>query len=239
MENSAPVKKQYLRLIAVVSLFAASILYIIFEYLGFSLVEFFDLPPYEGLELVHLLYAIILSLAGLLLAFALKLFSGVSRKFAQLFNDRVILKTTSAGAIIGVIGTLFPLTLFSGEHGLEEIIAHGSEIFPLLFTGGSVGIALHLLFPFIPFVIAFVSVLTALLTVVMRIPISVMIMISSLISFDLAPVIAVTAIFTFLITSSNEEILKDFAPQITDAPQVVVPRQKLRQPARQETKKRL
>nr|MCR5430640.1 chloride channel protein [Eubacterium sp.] len=83
---------------------------------------------FEKLKLIDVAYIIPLALigivGGLLYVVSHKLASWISNKFKKY----TVLKAVIGGIILGVVGTILPLTMFSGEHQMEEIGKKGAEI---------------------------------------------------------------------------------------------------------------
>ena len=105
-------------------------------------------------------------------------FGLVHRVFVR-FNKRPVVRSIIGGLIIGLIGSFLPLTLYSGQNQLLQIVHNpapygigilllmmlvkmlltstsfatgfdGGPIFPLLFIGGTLGQVLSEILPFIP-----------------------------------------------------------------------------------------
>ncbi|MDD1634517.1 MAG: chloride channel protein [Methanomicrobiales archaeon] len=152
-------------------------------YLALGLPSFSSMipfPPVTELEPLMVLYAIILGVAGALLA----VFAGLSMKgiggiMERFFGDRVFPRILTAGVIIAAVGYFLPALLFSGETHIHLIIEDpagvgvamlflyailkilllalsfksgyiGGPIFPVLFSSTMLGLALSLLFPSVP-----------------------------------------------------------------------------------------
>ncbi|MFS0557843.1 chloride channel protein [Brevibacillus sp. 179-C 9.1 HS] len=113
-----------------------------------------------------------------------------------------IIKAVIGGVVLGVIGTVLPITLFSGEHQLTDLVAEWSEmsiylllaigigklfltevclatgwrgghIFPVIFAGVSIGYAMSLLFPIDP-VTTVAIVTTSLTSAILQKPLAVL-----------------------------------------------------------------
>ena len=166
-------------------------------------------PEYAGFQWTHLIYGVVFGLVGLGMAFLFKIiFQSVTRLVKPL--DRYpLLKPVVGGLIFGIVGALLPLTLHSGEAELETILVEGAQIgaamllllavvklftlsiclgsgfpggfvFPLLFSAGSLGYAINLLFPFIPLSVAIVGTMAGIGGAVMRMPFTVIILMFTL-----------------------------------------------------------
>ena len=83
---------------------------------------------FEKIKLIDVWYVIPFSLIGIIGG----LFYLASHKVAKLIGEKfkkyVLIRCVVGGVILGVMGTLLPLTMFSGEHQMEEIAKRGTEI---------------------------------------------------------------------------------------------------------------
>jgi H+/Cl- antiporter ClcA len=130
---------------------------------------------------------------------------------------------------IGLIATVFPLTLFYGEPEIQTIIDTGEQlgwqlllmtaiakmvtvsvslhsgfrggfIFPLFFIGSAVGMAVSLLVPAIPPAVTMLCLMAAVTVAVMKTPVSIPIILSVISNTELIPMITVATIVSFLLT---------------------------------------
>jgi len=184
-------------------------------------------PEYSGFQWMHLLYAVIFGAVGLVMAFLFKfIFQSVTRLVKPL-DRKPLLKPVMGGLIFGLVGAWLPLTLHSGEAEMEVILLEGAQIgaamlvllavlklftlsvclgsgfpggfvFPLFFSAGSLGYAIHLIFPFIPLSVALVGTMAGIGGAVMRMPFTVVLIMLSLSSYELIPVTILAAFSGFL-----------------------------------------
>ena len=184
-------------------------------------------PSYDGFLWVHLLYAVIFGLVGLGMAFLFKLtFQSVTRLVKPL-DGHPVLKPMIGGLLFGLVGAWLPLTLHSGEEELHAILVEGAQIgivmllvlailklftlsicfstgfpggfvFPLLFSGGAAGYAIHLLFPFIPLSVAIVGMMAGIGGAIMRMPFTVILLMLMLSNPALLPISTAAAFTGFL-----------------------------------------
>ncbi len=137
------------------------------------------------------------------------------------------MKPVVGGLVFGLVGAWLPLILFSGEEELNTILAEGAQIgvamllllavvklftlsvcmssgfpggfvFPLFFSAGSLGYAIHLLFPFMPLDVAMIGIMAGIGGAVMRMPITVMIVMMVMSSPTALPISIVAAFTGFL-----------------------------------------
>jgi H+/Cl- antiporter ClcA len=128
-----------------------------------------------------LLAAVIVTLLGVALKLASRLFGRVKR---------TIVRSTIGGVVFGVIGVALPLSMFTGSDQLGTVIKDagtlgvgllialvvakmltfavsqasgfiGGPIFPALFIGGTAGVAIHEVFTSVPMGLAFTCMLAA------------------------------------------------------------------------------
>lgn len=187
--------------------------------------------PQEGLlNLSGLVYAVFFGLIGLGWAFLFKVIFNGLRQLAKSLDSFPLLKPAVGGLVFGLVGAWLPLTLFSGEHELAEVLETGAQIgvvmllvlavlklftlsvclatgfpggfvFPLFFSAGSLGYAIHLLLPFIPLPVCIVGMLAGIGGAVMRMPFTVMLLLVVLGNPVLLPVSALAAITSYLTAS--------------------------------------
>jgi len=127
----------------------------------------------------EVIFAGILILIAILLGEIYKMYGKVLHKVLKIFDDKKIIKALIGGISIGIIGTLLPYTLFSGEHELKNLVFQwnsigvymliiiglvklllteiclstgwrGGHIFPIIFSGSCIGYALSILFSIDP-----------------------------------------------------------------------------------------
>lgn len=189
-----------------------------------------SLPEYSGFAWIHLAYAVILGLVGLVMAFLFKyIFQAVTRLLKPL-DRKPLLKPLVGGLTFGLVGAILPLTLRSGEAELEVILEQGATIgaamllvlaiaklctlsiclssgfpggfvFPLFFSAGALGYATNLIFPIIPLSVAIVGTMAGIGGAVMRMPFTVLVVMISLSSPELLPV-SILAAFTGFLSAS-------------------------------------
>ena len=183
-----------------------------------------DFPEYAGFQWMHILYAVIFGLVGLVWAFLFKIIFGYVTRLVTQLSRFPLMKPVVGGLVFGLVGAWLPLTLFSGEEELNTILAEGAQIgvvmllvlavvklftlsvcmssgfpggfvFPLFFSAGSLGYAIYLLFPFIPLNVVMIGTMAGIGGAVMRMPFTVMLVIMVLSSPTALP-ISVVAAFT-------------------------------------------
>jgi H+/Cl- antiporter ClcA len=184
-------------------------------------------PAYSGFQWIHMLYAVIFGLVGLGMAFLFKLIFGFVNRITTPLNRFPVLKPTIGGFIFGLVGAWLPLTLYSGEGELHTVLVEGAQIgavmllvlalvklftlsicmssgfpggfvFPLLFSGGALGYAIHLFFPFIPLTVALVGTMAGIGGAAMRMPFTVILLMFFLAAPESSPISIIAAFTGFL-----------------------------------------
>ncbi len=162
----------------------------------------YPVPPLGEFLPAYLLYAAVLGLvgaaAGVLFIGAFHLFSRVLAPLA----GRYLIRGLAGGVGMGIIGTIFPLVLFSGQNEFKTVLDMGAAtgatvllllvaakilactwcmatlfkggpIFPLIFSGGTLGLAVSTIFPSIPLAVAVPAVMAGMIICVLKMPIAV------------------------------------------------------------------
>jgi H+/Cl- antiporter ClcA len=152
----------------------------------------------------------------------------LNKYFAALAN-RPVLRGILGGVGLGIMGSLLPLSLFSGEHELRILIDEsakmgfvlllvlgvvkmvvttlclasgwkGGIIFPPMFGGAALGLACSLLFPVIHPMVGVTAGMAATAAVIMRQPLAVIIILLGILRGETAGVIVVATLVGYLIT---------------------------------------
>ena len=135
---------------------------------GMESMEAESIPP------VQYLYAVLFILVGIAAGYLFFVFKKLTGTLAKRFERFVVLRATVGGVLLGVAGTFLPLTMFSGEHQIGEVMENmgtigavmlivisvvkllltnicidsglkGGHFFPVIFCGVSLGCAMSLL----------------------------------------------------------------------------------------------
>ena len=212
------------------SLLASAVATVVFVWLSGTFFEsLYVFPDYSPL-IVDLFYAVPLGLiggaVGLLFMVSLK----ILQKVFQPMKAHVVLRGLLGGVGMGIIGALLPLTLFSGEAGTSDLIAHAAEIgvlmlivlsvtklfattlvlatgwkggyvFPVMFASIALGLAANLLFPHIPVAVAVAATMAGALVATMRSPLFAALFTVTLVQREAGAVIAVAVVVSALLTA--------------------------------------
>lgn len=209
---------------------ASAVGYVIFFIItGYAFGGIYQFPPYEGLRLVHVLYAVALGLLGGLIGLLFIYLFKAMRRVVRPIRSRPVELALMAGLILGLVGSAFPLTLFSGDAEIQSLIDgavgmgvvtlivlgllkifltvtclalgwSGGYIFPSFFAGAALGLAVHLVFPFIPEVLCMTCVISGLSVALLKSPIALAFIVQTLFDPRLAPIIAIAVVAAFLLT---------------------------------------
>ena len=163
---------------------------VFFPIAGSTFVGIYSVPSFEY-EDWQLLAAVPLGLVAAALALITALAIAILTRLTARLRERTILCSTIGGIVFGLVGVALPLTLFTGTDQLATIIDDGAALgaglliaivfakifvfavceatgfiggpfLVMLFTGGTAGIATHLLIPGVPEGLAFTAMFAAL-----------------------------------------------------------------------------
>ena len=212
------------------SLLASAVATVVFVLLSGSFFEtLYKFPAYTP-QLVDMLFAAPLWLVGGAVGL---LFMASLKRLQQLFQPmkaHVVLRGLIGGLGMGLIGALWPLTLFSGESETVDLIIHAAEIggvmlvvlagskllatslllatgwkggyiFPIMFASVALGLALDLLFPGIPVAVTVAATMAGALVAALRAPLFAALFTLALVQKETAPVIAVAVVVSALLTA--------------------------------------
>ena len=190
----------------------------------------FALPPYGGFRDIDLIYAIGLGLIGGVCGIFFIILYQKMRAVFEPMEHQPLLLGLIGGLGLGLAGMLFPLTLFMGSEQLQVIINNslevslvllfllvlvkivlvtfcfstgfaGGYIFPGFFIGGTLGILIFRLFPFIPLAVCLVCVIAGFSVSLLRSPIAIALIIAIVFEPDLVPAMAIALVMGFIVSS--------------------------------------
>ncbi|OPY30873.1 MAG: putative ion channel protein [Methanomassiliicoccales archaeon PtaU1.Bin124] len=224
-------KLDYYRLI-VPALVAAAVGYAGFYLLlGTSLSFTFSFPGYDAPRMIDLFYAFLLGLLGAGLGIIHMLLMRGSGKGLAMFRSRPVQRALLGAAVFGCIGVLLPLSLYSGQSSLQSLLTtfkqegalvllalvaakmvtmsisfgsgyKGGPIFPLLFIGGTFGMAVSLLLPFIPEGVCILVLMSSFICAIWPIPLSVALFLGLAVQPALVPVIVIGSVMGYIVSSA-------------------------------------
>ena len=184
--------------------------------------------PIEGAFTTgSIFWAVLLGLVGLAWAFLFKVIFDLVRRLVQPLDRYPVFKPMVGGLAFGLIGAWMPLTLFSGQYELGHVLEQGEElglwmllllailklvsmsvslatgfpggfVFPVFFSAGALGFAIHLLFPFVPMPVAVVGTLAGVGGGLMRMPFAIILLLAVISAPALLPVSIISALTSFM-----------------------------------------
>jgi len=176
---------------------------------------------------LNYLGAIILILLGMVLSYVYFISRKLSKRIFENLADNLILKGIVGGLILGIIGTLLPLTMFSGEKQVYLLLDNGVQLgiivliltsilkivltnvcietglkgghfFPLIFSGTSMGYALSILLNMDP-IISMSIVTTSFMAGILKKPIAVVLLLMIIFPANLIPLMLLSAVIPCLV----------------------------------------
>lgn len=176
---------------------------------------------------LNYLGAIILILLGMVLSYVYFISRKLSKRIFENLADNLILKGVVGGLILGIIGTLLPLTMFSGEKQIYLLLDNGVQLgiisliltcilkivltnicietglkgghfFPLIFSGTAMGYALSILLNMDP-VISMSIVTTSFMAGILKKPIAVVLLLMIIFPVNLIPLMLLSAVIPCLV----------------------------------------
>ena len=171
-------------------------------------------------------HVILLIILGIILAYFYFISNKIVKKVFIKIENKYIIKGIIGGLILGITGTLLPLTMFSGEEQIYILTQNGAQIgllililtsiikialtnicietglkgghyFPLIFSGTAMGYAMGLLLNMDP-IISMSIVTTSFLANILKKPIAVVLLLMIIFPTNLIPLMLVAAIISCL-----------------------------------------
>jgi H+/Cl- antiporter ClcA len=171
------------------------------------------------------------------------------KKILKPLDAHLVIRAVLGGLGLGLAGAFLPITLFSGETETQELITKGAEmgvvvllalalvkvfitslclttgwkggyIFPTMFAGAALGMAIHNLFPSIPLAVAASATMAGAMVAVMKAPIFSALFAMLIFQKEEGPVIAIATVFSFMATTSFS-ILQKPKKTVDDERQIV------------------
>ena len=169
---------------------------------------------------------IVLIVLGILLSYVYFISHKLSKGIFKKFEGNFILKGVVGGLVLGIFGTLLPLTMFSGERQIYLLLGTGAQLgiivlilssvlkivltnicietgfkggnfFPLIFSGTSMGYALSILLNMDP-IISMAIVTTSFTASILKKPIAVVLLLMIIFPMNLIPLMLVSAVVACL-----------------------------------------
>jgi H+/Cl- antiporter ClcA len=211
------------------SLVSSAVATIVFVLLSGSFFGNLMVFPEFTPHLTDLLLAVPLALLGAAAGALFIIVFARLRKLMEPLRKHVILRGFIGGLGMGVAGALLPLTLFSGEMETLEVIDTAAEIgvatlivlavvkvfvtslllatgwkggyiFPTMFAGVALGVAVNLIFPSIPIAVCVAATMAGAMVATMKAPLFSALFVAILVQREAYPVIAIAVIVGLLAT---------------------------------------
>jgi H+/Cl- antiporter ClcA len=189
----------------------------------------FIVPPYGGFKDIDLIYAIFLGLLGGITGIFFIILYKKMREIFEPWENRYVLLGLLGGIGLGIAGILLPLTLFMGSEQLQFLINNylevsllllfllvfvkiilitfsfstgfaGGYIFPGFFIGGTLGILVFRIFPFIPLAVCLVCVISGVSVALLKSPIALAMIIAIIFDPELVPAMAIALVMGFVVS---------------------------------------
>jgi H+/Cl- antiporter ClcA len=220
-----------------------------FAFLHTTYLGVYSFPNFATLRLVDLVWALLVGVIAALIGTLFKLVFGLVHRIFGRFNKRPVGRSIIGGLIIGLIGSFLPLTLYSGQNQLLQIVhnpaAYGIEIlllmmlikmlltsmsfatgfeggpiFPLLFVGGTLGQALSEILTFIPQGVGVLAGMAAAGCAFFPIPLTLALLLGLFGGqTDLIPVIVIGAVTGFIVSKALTPLLPKPSTQSSSSKQ--------------------
>src|SRR3954452_9641144 len=215
---------------------------VLYPVLGETFLGLYKLPVYD-LKVWHLFVAVgvgaMSAVVAALTVVTMKLFARVAGRV----RSNPVALITAGGLLIGLVAYLLPLTLFSGSTKLEVVVNEGpalgvglliatvvakmitfaaslatgfigGTVFPMLFIGGTAGMALHAIIPGIPAGLAVPAAMAAVPGAAVAIPFSLIAIVAFCVTIgaaDVAPV-GVAVLTSYLLVTGSGLVRQAQAP---------------------------
>ena len=214
-----------------------------FAILHTSFLGVYSFPNFAALRVVDLVWALLVGIIAALIGTLFKIVFGLVHRVFVRFNKRPIVRSIIGGLIIGLIGSFLPLTLYSGQNQLLQIVHNpaaygigiflllmlvkmlltstsfatgfdGGPIFPLLFIGGTLGQALSEILTFIPQGVGVLAGMAGAACAFFPIPLTLALLLGLFGGqTDLIPVIVIGAVTGFIVSKAVAPLLPKPRPQ--------------------------
>jgi H+/Cl- antiporter ClcA len=202
-----------------------------------SYLGIYDFPNYDAPRLVDLWWAFLVGVIAGLVGIMFKLIFGILHFAFSRLKKRPVLLGIIGGVVIGLIGSFLPLTLYSGQEQLLQIIHNpaafgigmllllvlvkslltstsfatgfeGGPIFPSLFIGGTLGLALSKILPFVPEGVGVTAGMAGVASAIFPMPLTMILLLGFMGGqTDLLPIIVIGAIIGFLVSKALTPLL--------------------------------
>lgn len=190
------------------------------------------LPNYGPPHPVDYIWALLVGVIAGIIGILFKLVFGIVHRIVSPLSKRPVILAVIGGVVIGLIGSFLPLTLYSGQNQLTQIIHNpaaygagvlilmllvktlltstsfatgfdGGPIFPAIFVGGTLGLAVSKVLLFIPEGIAVTAAMAGVASSFFPIPITMILFVGLMGGhIDLLPTTAMGAFTGFVVSKA-------------------------------------
>jgi H+/Cl- antiporter ClcA len=219
-------------------LVAAAVGYsVYFALLHTQFIGIFAFPNYASPHIYDLGSAVLVGVIAGVIGILFKVIFGVLHLVFAPLKSRPVIGAIVGGVVIGLLGSFLPLTLYSGQGQLLQIIHNpatytagfllllvvvkalltstsfasgfdGGPIFPLLFMGGTLGLAMSQVLTFIPQGVGVTAGMAGVACAILPLPLTVALLLGLLGGQpDLLPVIVIGAVTGFLVSKALTPLL--------------------------------
>ena len=208
-----------------------------FAILHTSYLGVYSFPDFASLRVVDLVWALLVGVIAGAIGILHKLVFGLMHRVFGRFNKRPVICAIIGGLVIGLIGSFLPLTLYSGQDQLLQIIHNpaaygvgilllmmlvkmlltgtsfatgfiGGPIFPLLFIGGTLGQVLSEILTFIPQGVGVLAGMAGAACAFLPLPLTIALLLGLFGGqTDLIPVIVIGAVTGFMVSKAVTPLL--------------------------------
>ena len=188
-----------------------------------------------NLSSINPLYIALLLVIGLALSYFYFASNVIVKRTFESMNDNHIIKGVIGGLILGILGSLLPFSMFSGEHQIHMLLESGMQVgvfmliatsmakilltnvciesglkgghfFPMIFSGVAMGYAMSIILDMDP-ILSMSVVTTSLLANVLKKPIAVVLLLMILFPVNLIPLMLLTAVISCLFKTPEKLLL--------------------------------
>jgi H+/Cl- antiporter ClcA len=214
-----------------------------FAILHTSFLGVYSFPNFASLRLVDLVWALLVGVIAALIGTLFKVVFGLVHRVFGRLNKKPVVRSIIGALIIGLIGSFLPLTLYSGQNQLLQIVHNpaaygigilllmilvkmlltstsfatgfvGGPIFPLLFIGGTLGQVLSEILTFIPQGVGVLAGMAGAACAFFPIPLTLALLLGLFGGqTDLIPVIVIGAVTGFIVSKAVAPLLPKPRPQ--------------------------
>ena len=171
-------------------------------------------------------YAVILMAIGIILSYVYFISNKLAKVIFKNLENKFIIKGVIGGLLLGIVGTLLPLTMFSGEEQIYLLLGAGAQLglialiltsiikivltnvcietglkgghfFPMIFSGTAMGYAMSILLNMDP-IVSMSIVTTSFMASILKKPFAVVLLLMIIFPMNLIPLMLVSAVIACL-----------------------------------------